>query len=146
MVDVSARISGITYYYYLKAYASDQSASNPSDTINYTLLDRSSLRFPINGGIVDSNSAQFTWVNLRSGLTVMRVRDNSVVPPIFVWVSRRFQTFDQYPRKAYDFDSAATRQLIAGDVYSWRVDRFDVNGNGRPFEGSTSGWSTFSVK
>ncbi len=146
MVDVTSIKSGITYYYYLRAYAADGSLSNPSDTANYLLLDRPSLRYPINGGVVDSSSADFTWINLSGGLTVIRVQDNSVLPAVFIWVSRRFQIFDQYPRKPFDFDSVASQKLIPGHLYRWRVDRFDVDGKGRPFEGSRSSWSTFSAK
>jgi len=148
MIDLASIQTGTKYYYYFRAYASDGSLSPPSDTINYTLIPQTGLSYPAANALVDQSGLHFGWVNSVSGggYTVVRVRDVSMVPNVTVWVSARFQTFDQYPSKPFDFDSTATQQLISGHSYQWRVERFDIDGTGRPYEGSTSPWSTFTVK
>ncbi len=148
-VDVNSIMTGIRYYYYIKAYAADGSLSNPSDTINYRLLNRPSPVYP--GGqrypIVDGSGLYFQWYDATGGgYTVIRVIDNSVIPSGTIWVSGKFQVFDSYPVKSFDFDSTATAPLVSGHSYQWRVDRFDVDGTGRPYEGARSVWSTFTVK
>ncbi len=137
--------TGVRYYYYIVAVSSDGGHSVPSDTINYELIDRPTLTSPVNGTAVSSGSATFGWVNPNGGYTVIRVEDTSAEPPASVWVSRRFQTFALYPSYVYNFDSTATQQLVSGQTYQWRVERFDVDGTGRPYEGATSAWGSFTV-
>ena len=148
-VDVNSIMTGIRYYYYIIAYAADGSLSTPSDTINYRLLNRPSPVYP--GGqrypIVDGSGLNFQWYDATGGgYTVIRVIDDSVIPSGTIWVSRKFQVFDSYPVKSFDFDSTAMAPLVSGHSYQWRVDRFDVDGTGRPYEGARSVWSTFTVK
>lgn len=146
MVDVAAWV-GITYYYCLKGYSADGRLSNPSDTVNYTLLGRPSPRLPKSGDTVALQSVDFGWVdNTGGGYTVIRVRSISPLPPSLVWVSKRFVSYHSYSAREFNCDSTAIDQLVRGRSYQWRVDRFNVDGNGRPFEGSRSAWSAFTVK
>ncbi len=70
-----------------------------------------------------------------------------MIPPAYVWVSARFQMFlGTASSIGFNFDSTATAQLVSGHSYQWRVDRFNLDGTGRPYEGSRSAWGTFSVK
>lgn len=146
MVDVGSVKTGTRYYYFMKAYSADGSSSPGSDTINYLLLDRPELSYPINGSLNDINSLQFGWRNLSGGYSVVRVEDLTLIPWEYVWVSHRFQTFEQYPSKSYDFDSTASQQLVSGHSYRWRVSRFNLGPTGKPYEGSSSPWATFGVK
>lgn len=147
MVDPSPTQVGIRYYYYFTAYATDGSTGAPSDTINYELLARPATGLPASNDSVDSNNLQFAWHdNTGGGYTILRVQDRSVVPPATIWVTKKFQIFASYPTKMFDFDSTATSPLVAGHSYQWRVERFNVDGTGRPYEGSTSPWSQFTVK
>ena len=143
-VDGLAR-TGKRYFYYIVAVSSDGSQGLPSDTISYELINRPSLIAPVNGSAVQRTSTTFGWVNTSGGYTVIRVEDLTVTPVAPVWVSKRFQTFAQYPSVAYDFDSASTQQLIPEHSYRWRVGRFGVDAAGRLYEGSTSTWGTFTV-
>ncbi len=149
MVDVTSIETGIRYYYCLKAYASDGSSSTPSDTINYKLLYRNNPSYP--GGhrypTVGITGLFFIWYDVMGGgYTVIRLKDITDIPPSTLWVTKRFQVLNSDPKRYFNFDSTATQQLISGHSYQWRVDRFDVDGTGRPYEGSTSPWSTFTVK
>lgn len=145
-VDISVT-SGVKYSYYLTAYASDGSSSASSDTINYELLNRPGLGYPPPNGSVDVNNTYFSWGDLSGGgYTVIRLEDISQLQPVVVWVTKRFQVFESYPTRLFNFDSTATEPLLPNHSYRWRVERFQVNGTGRPYQGSTSGWSLFSIK
>ena len=148
IADLTSIRTGVKYYYCMTAYASDGTSSQPSDTIDYTLLSQTPLSYPVANAIVDPSAFTFGWSNVAGGggYTVIRVRDISVIPNTTVWVSSRFQTFVQYPSYGFNFDSTATQQLVPGQSYEWRVERFDVDASGRSYEGSTSQWSTFTVK
>ncbi|MCL4540509.1 MAG: hypothetical protein M1378_13075 [Bacteroidetes bacterium] len=138
---------GVNYYYYLTAYSMDGTTSQPSDTVEYELINRPQLHYPTSSTPVDGSSAFFAWYDATGGgFTVIRIEDISVAPQLTIWVSNSFQVFESYPTRTYNFDSTATSQLMSGHYYRWRVERFDIDGTGRPYEGSTSPWSTFSVK
>ncbi|MCL5267708.1 MAG: hypothetical protein M1469_06365 [Bacteroidetes bacterium] len=143
MVDVSFVMTGVKYYYYIRAYASDGSQSTESDTINYTLLDRPSLSYPGVNAAVGKNGLYFSWHdNTGGGYTVIRVEDASVIPSNCVWVSKRFQLFGTSARKSFNFDSAAVGQLVNGHPYQWRVDRFNPGAD----EGARSIWQIFMIQ
>ncbi len=136
---------GIKYHYYIVAVSSDGGHSLPSDTINYELIDRPTLTAPVNGGAVSRGAASFGWVNPSGGYTVIRVEDISAEPPAPVWVSHSFQTFVLYPSYQDNFDGTATQQLVSGQSYRWRIERFDLDATGRPFDGAASAWGSFTV-
>lgn len=147
MIDPGPCKTGIRYYYYLRAYDVDGSVSGPSDTANYKLLNRPDLRRPPPNAKTSAVGFYFYWHDYTGGgLTVVRVKDISTVPEEMVWVSKQFQVFSSYPTETYDFDSTATAPLISGHSYEWRVERFDLDGTGRPYEGSTSPWSIFTIE
>ncbi len=144
MIDAIGVVTGVRYYYYLRAYAADGTASNTSDTINYKMIPRPALTYPGNGNpSVDKNGLSFSWHdNTGGGYTVVRVKDITTIPQTCIWVSRRFQIFESYPAKSFDFDGVATGELISGHSYQWRVDRFDLGAD----EGARSVWQTFTIK
>lgn len=145
-VDLSTG-TGVKYNYYLTAYASDGSSSSPSDTISYTLLNRPVTDYPAQAATVDANGLYFIWNDFTGGgYTVIRVMDLSVVPNAVLWVTKRFQVFHTAPARYFNFDSTAAGQLVSGHSYAWRVERFDLDGSGRPFEGASSLWGKFNVK
>lgn len=146
MVDVSVQ-AGVKYYYCVKAYAPDGSLSKPSDTADYIILPRPAPMFPTPGETVPDSAIYFNWKdNTGGGYTVVRVKDITPTPSALVWVSKRIPLFPAYPAVGFNFDSTATGRVVSGHYYQWRVDRFDVDGNGRPFEGSRSPWWTFTVQ
>ena len=147
-VDRNLLSIGGTYYYYLRAYSSDQTLSVASDTISYGILQGLQPTFPINNDSVSAGSFQFVWYDYTGGgYTVKRVRDITDVPSVYAWVSRRFKIFGAFPgSKPYDFDGSPAKHLVPGNSYQWLVERFDVDSTGRPYEGSTSAWATFTVK
>lgn len=142
MVDASSIVIGVRFYYYLKAYTSDGSMSSPSDTINYSLLNRPSLSYPKSNAVVQSAGLYFNWADhTGGGYTVIRVEDITTIPETYVWVSKKFQIYESYPTESFDFDSVATGSLISGHSYQWRVDRFNIGTN----EGARSVWQTFTI-
>lgn len=145
MVDVASNATGVKYYYYLRAYTPDGALSNPSDTVNYTLLDRPNLTYPVLDQTVSLGFSLEWHDNTGGGYAVIRVRDISVTPVASIWVSGRFQTFDTHPINPFNFDSTATGHLVSGHTYQWRVDRFNIDGTGRPFQGARSDWATFKL-
>lgn len=147
MVDPTLTQKGIEYFYYFTAYAPDGTAGAPSDTINYELLPRPTTSLPAANDSVDANNLQFAWQdNTGGGYTVIRVEDLSEGSSAAVWITKKFQVFGTYLTKAFDFDNTATSSLIAGHSYQWRVERFNPDKTGRPYEGSTSPWSQFTIK
>lgn len=147
MVDANSIQTGVRYYYYLTAYTSDGSSSDPSDTINFKLLNRPGAGYPSSNASLSISKLYFSWYDATGGgYTVIRLNDITDIPSRTIWVTKKFQVFDSYPTRPFNFDSTATSQLISGHSYQWRVERFDIDGTGRPYEGSTSAWSTFTVK
>jgi hypothetical protein len=148
IVDGIAITTGVRYYYNLRAYTTDGALSNASDTISYGLLARPVLAYPGQNSSVSGSGLTFTWNDFTGGgYTVIRVKDITVVPAGVVWVSHRHQinTGGQFSWP-FNFDSTATSSLVSGHSYQWRVDRFSLDGTGRPYEGSRSAWGTFTVK
>lgn len=144
-VDNSAN-TNVTYYYYVTAYTSDGAMSAPSDTINYRLLPRAAPVYPLPGDSVEAKNLVFNWWDWTSGgYTVIRVQDISVLPPKTLWITPRFEVLQANNKRAFDFDSTATSPFQSGHSYQWRVDRFDIDNTGRPYEGSRSDWWTFFV-
>ncbi len=143
IVDAISVRTGVRYYYWLKAYASDGSSSDPSDTIDFCLLDRPSPSLPGKNASVDRSDLHFQWHdNTGGGYTVIRVKDISVIPAAVIWVSRRFQVYGTAPAKTFDFDSTSIARLTSGHSYQWRVDRFNPGAD----EGARSNWQTFTVQ
>jgi hypothetical protein len=142
-IDVNSIKTGLRYFYFLRAYQADGALSAPSDTINYELLVRPVLESPPDFSVVDVHSFYLEWYDISGGgYAVMRVKDITSLPPQIVWVSKRFQDYNSYAFKSYNFDGAATDSLISGHSYQWRVDRFNPGAN----QGARSAWRTFTVK
>jgi hypothetical protein len=146
VVDQSVE-NGVCYYYYITAYASDGSVSSPSDTINYTLMNRAGLKYPVLNVTCSLSSVYFNWHdNAGGGFTVIRLDDISQIPISTIWISSRFQVFGTLPAENFNFDSTAEMPLFSGHSYQWRIDRFNVDTKGRPYEGSRSAWGIFNIK
>lgn len=148
MVDNNNVQTGVRYYYYITAYSADGTPSAPSDTIDYKLLLRPTPYHPASNQTLPSTGLYFSWTDRTGGgYTVLRVKDVSVIPPEYVWVSARFQIYGgSFSVEQYNFDNTAIDTLIPGHSYQWRVDRFNLDGTGRAYEGSRSAWSTFTVQ
>ncbi|MDG6997805.1 MAG: hypothetical protein JRN15_01680 [Nitrososphaerota archaeon] len=137
----------VRYYYYVEAYSSDQGFSSPSDTMNYTLLDRPRVVYPPWGTAVPAKGLYFEWYDHSGGgYAVIRLKDTTPLPPSYVWISKKFQDYASGSFQAFNFDGSATTQLVSGHSYEWRIERFNLDGFGRPCQGSTSIWSTFTIK
>jgi len=142
-VDVNSVRTNVRYFYFVKAYASDGSMSNPSDTAHITLLDRPTLNYPGRNATVSANNLSFVWKdNTNGGSTVIRLKDISVIPSVYVWISRDTLIYGGSTISAqFNFDSTAFRPLKSGDSYQWRVDRIDLNTDGQ----AKSIWQTFTA-
>ena len=143
MVDNNALETGVRYFYFLRAYSADGSPSVSSDTIDFRLLERPSPSFPGMNAVVNKSLVSFQWRDKTGGgCTVIRVKDITSGPAVTVWVSRRFQNYDTYAARAFDFDSTTTGQLMTGHTYQWRVDRFTPGVS----EGARSDWQIFTIQ
>ncbi len=148
MVDKSSIAVGVRYFYFIIAYSADGQLSNQSDTVDYTLIDRPVLDLPLPNATVDKSNLFFRWEDRTGGgYTVIRVKDFSLIPAKYIWVTPRFQAFGGSSTTRYfDFDSSAASLMISGHSYQWRVVRFNVDVTGRAYEGSTSIRLSFTVK
>lgn len=134
---------GVRYYYFVRAYAADGSLSHPSDTLDYELMQRPGPMYPAQNALVTGPGLYFQWADFAGGgLTVVRVKDITELPSVFVWISKRFQVYGAYPEILFDADGAATGELMSARSYQWRVDRFIPGAN----EGARSTWQAFRVK
>jgi hypothetical protein len=151
MVDVLSVQAGVKYYYFVRAYKSDGALSDPSDTVSYTLEARPILYYPTANSSISLPFSFFDWNDYAGGgYTVVRVMDNTSIPGSIIWVSGRFRAnvhgSDHDPNINFNSDGRATGRILAGHIYQWRVDKFDVDSTGRMYEGARSAWGTFTVK
>lgn len=135
------------YRYVIRSFDYDGNMSEPSDTIEYVLIDKASIVSPVEGKDI-STRPDFQWRNnSRTNEIVIRLEkypSNNVV-----WITRfnnPSYTEDIITRK-FNFDgSALVSELTPGQQYRWRVDCISsTNVDGTDLEGSESVWQYFTV-
>jgi len=138
-IDVYQLTTGVKYFYALRAYASDQSLSDWSDTADISLLQRPTQISPVNGNSVDSDNVTLEWTDpTLGGWTVVRVADITASQTVWVYAFSNYYSNGSIP---YNKDGNARQSLTSGHEYQWRVDRFDLGTDHQ----SKSAWSTFTV-
>lgn len=135
------------YRYIIRSFDYDGNMSEPSDTIEYVLIQKADLIYPTEGKEI-STTPDFKWRNhSRTNEVVIRVEEypsNQVI-----WITRfnnPSYTEDMIIRKFNFNGSALVSQLIPGNKYRWRIDCISsTNVDGTDLEGSESVWQYFTV-
>ncbi len=135
------------YRYYIRSYDYDGNMSEPSDTIEYKLINKASLVFPTEGQDVAIKPV-FKWRNTaRTNEVVIRLEKyprNHVV-----WITRfnNPSYTEELIEMEYNFDgSARQEELDVGQKYRWRIDCISFTyPDGTDLEGSESTWQYFTV-
>lgn len=124
------------YYYYLKASAEDGYWSEPSDTVDYYLLNKANgLR------VNNTNFVEFNWQvkGISPAQYILRLEDAETNHNI--WLSIIPSAYQgPYEKAIFNWDGKAkVMQLTSGRLYRWRV---DCRGT-MPNSGSESNWDHF---
>ncbi|MFO7891651.1 MAG: hypothetical protein R6V04_15085 [bacterium] len=127
------------YYYYVNAETDEGVTSEPSDTINYTLLDKALLLSP--GDTVSTAKPEFVWLDTNEHIYdqyIIRVVNIDYNKTIWIAVKER-ENYDTGQEKVvFNADSSAAVSQLSSDIsYKWRI---DIVGNER--KGSESNWKS----
>jgi len=126
-------------YYYVTSLTDEDDRSDPSDTLEYTLVPKV-IHLAPSGTILETRPV-FSWDEQNEHNYVIRLLESSSMKPVWIaTVSSQYQD-----RVSVPFNSdglAALDSLERGKDYQWRV---DVS---RPeaFIGSESEWSQFQIQ
>ncbi len=124
------------YFYYLQACDEDDNWSEPSDTVNYMLLPKSTAL-----NVVFATPLEFSWKmkGINPPQFIVRLYDDSADE--MVWLSKVASSYQGGEEKIrYNWDNKAKLDpLVVGKRYRWRVDCLDHT----PFTGSESNWHRF---
>ncbi len=135
------------YRYYIRAFDYDDNLSQPSDTIEYKLIEKATLITPTDKEAV-STSPVFKWRNTaRTNEIVIRLEEFPAGN--VVWITR-FNSpgyAEEIVEKRYNFDQSAKHSTLKpGQQYRWRIDCIAfTNPDGTDLEGSESVWQYFTV-
>lgn len=135
------------YRYIIRSFDYDGNMSEPSDTIEYVLIEKATIVAPTEGQDV-SVQPDFKWRNnSKTNEIVLRLEkypSNNVI-----WITRfnNPSYTEDVATKAFNFDdSALVDELTPGDQYRWRVDCISsTNVDGSDLEASESVWQYFTV-
>ncbi|MBN2280146.1 MAG: hypothetical protein JXQ65_06175 [Candidatus Marinimicrobia bacterium] len=135
------------YRYFIRSYDYDGNMSEPSDTIEYILINKADLLYPVEGKVV-STTPEFRWRNTSITNEIVIRLEKYPVNNV-VWITR-FNNPDYtegVAEKKYNFDgSAQVEELTPGQKYRWRVDCISsTNIDATDLEGSESVWQYFTV-
>jgi hypothetical protein len=137
-VDESVSI-GIRYFYFVRAVTREGNWSEPSDTLDYKLLEKASGLMP-NG--VSTSKPVFSWEDPnREAFYIIKVFDEPSFTPI--WISRFSSQYTGY-REKIDFNADGTATIDSfqsGMKIRWRVDVESA----QETCGSESRWVVFEV-
>jgi hypothetical protein len=128
----------VGYYYYILAVTDYGSRSEPSDTLNYKLIEK-----PINlrpDGSVSDTKPEFSWTDPNNAhYYVIRIMENDKM----VWLSQLQSDYSERQTIRFNEDHlAAYDSLAKGVTYNWRV---DVIGS-ESHSGSESQWKSIVVE
>ncbi|MEJ2627246.1 MAG: hypothetical protein P8078_01620 [bacterium] len=123
------------YYYYVLAETDEGVTSDPSDTLNYLLLQKAVLLAP--DSTVNTAQPTFKWRDPNDPsydpyiIRVVNADSNKTI-----WISEISSTYSEQEETIFNADSEATVSQLTPEVnYIWRI---DIVGNER--SGSESNW------
>jgi len=131
------------YYYFVKAFDEFNQFSEPSDTVNYKLVENPILSEP-NPGYNASNSPVFVWnfnVNYIPGSFIFRLlkKEGEVFKPLIteeIWLDVEYKTHQEW-----SLDKISPYLTLPTGNYKWRI---DIIGS-EDFHGAESDWLDFTV-
>jgi hypothetical protein len=130
------------YYYYILAVSDDDVQSDPSDTLNYKLIEKAD-QMHLQEGAVPSKPL-FRWKDPTgwgaSPYYIIRLID--VAADNYIWISKVDPLFSEFQEVQYNADGSATLDsLVPGIIYDWRI---DISGSSNNC-GSESQWVRFQL-
>lgn len=130
------------YYYYILAVNDEDVRSDPSDTLDYQVIDKA-VQLHLKDGEVPSRPV-FQWKDPIDGgaspYYVIRLMD--VAADHYVWIAKVDPRFDEFQEVGYNADGSATMDsLETGGIYDWRIDIAGSQSNC----GSESQWIRFQL-
>lgn len=131
------------YYYYVKAFDEFDQISEPSDTVNYKLVENPILSSP-NPGFDGNNSPVFIWnfhVNYIPGSFIFRLlrKEGEVFRPLFteeIWLDVEYN-----PYQEWSLGKISPNTTLPAGNYKWRIDAV----GSEDFYGAESNWLDFTV-
>jgi len=132
------------YYYFMYAVNYDGLESDPSDTVDYMLIEKAvELQVTFEN---DTVRPDFIWTDPNPHLTpyyTIRVLEDATEE--YVWISKIVTQFGE-PKQSVQFNetgNAFIDSLVPGLPYKWRV---DIQGVGYGYaSGSESAWETILI-
>jgi hypothetical protein len=131
------------YYYFIVAVSDEDMQSEPSDTLDYKLIEKAS-QLSIQQG-ENQLRPVFQWKdpNAWQASPYYVIRLVSVINGDYVWISQISPQFgSEFQQIIYNEDgTAAMDSLVPGRDYDWRIDVAGSENN----SGSESQWSRFQL-
>lgn len=130
------------YYYFVKAFDEFDQSSEPSDTVNYKLVENPILSSP-NIGYNGNNSPVFIWDFKsvpRSFIFRLLKKEGEVFNPLIteeIWLDVEYKTHQEW-----SLGKISSYTTLPAGNYKWRI---DVVGS-EDFHGAESDWLDFTVK
>ena len=128
------------YYYYILAVSDEDVRSDPSDTLDYKVLEKADQLHLKDGKVP---RPLFQWKDPHdwpAPYYIIRLMD--VVADDFIWITRVDPQFADFQEVQYNVDGSATMDsLETGGTYDWRIDIAGSQNNC----GSESQWVRFQL-
>jgi len=147
-VDDSVKFN-VNYYYYLKAYDQAGNKSNPSDTIQYSVINKVE---PLNpSGTLSAQPTVFEWYDYSDASSEYVIYLETFSPRDDIWISRFSNPnyTDHSHSKSFNFDgSSKVTTLLPGQTYRWCIKAiaFVDPYTNIDISGSISNWAYFTIQ
>ncbi len=137
----SGVVPNMRYYYYVQALSEDGISSDPSDTVDYRLLEKAVGLIP--GGVIAGFGGLFSWEDPNNeAYYIIRVEESGTGNRI--WIGRKNSGYTGGREEAeFNFDGNAAQPILQNGLeYRWRVDV----GSAQENCGSESQWTIFKIQ
>jgi hypothetical protein len=132
------------YYYFIKAFDEFDQFSDPSDTVNYKLVEIPSLSSPV-GNIGNNFSPIFAWdfhPNYIPHTFIFRLEkiENEAFNPLYTKLLELGVDYD--PHQEWTLSSLTSVNSLSAGIYRWRIDPL----GSEALHGAESAWREFSIQ
>ena len=140
---------GTDYYYYLRAYDQAGNKSNPSDTIQYAVINKVEPLNPT--GTLTAQPTIFEWYDYSNASSEYVIYLETFSPQNDIWISRftKPNYGDFFQSISFNFDgSSKSGTLVTGQIYRWCIKSIAyVNPyTNIDISGSVSNWAYFTIE
>jgi len=133
----------VRYRYYVTAVDEKGLESQPSDTVEYELIQKASLTAPLGSNLINPDRLIFFWSFPQNPLPngyVLRIEDEFTDDLVYVEWVEPLDDFDNNYR-THTLDSLQLRDFTVNNrPYRWRIDAIQSL-----HYGSESSWGTFTI-